>query len=269
MQPARHSFTLIELLVVVAIIALLAALLLPALKTARSQARKGACMNSLRQIHVGLMLYADDNQGWGIPNIDWSSGRIMNYWDLPVDTWMKSYFPNSKVFYCPGADPAAKSWCQRGAYSQQRSTYRMLFGTAGWDYPWYGEWHNGWCCNGLVSTPAGTYRVPCTNMKTLGTYYAQTSTTGVTYATQYIDTPDNQPAVMDEYPEGWAGYDPTMDSLFAWPTWYGEWAGWGYFLPNHNGLAGENTVFMDGHAEWKTQKQFKHKFGIFYDCAAW
>ncbi|MFW6038943.1 MAG: type II secretion system protein [bacterium] len=59
-----HAFTLVELLVVVSIIALLVALLLPALKAAREQARRVSCASNLRQIHLGVELYAEDHDGW-------------------------------------------------------------------------------------------------------------------------------------------------------------------------------------------------------------
>ncbi|MBQ6473153.1 MAG: DUF1559 domain-containing protein [Victivallales bacterium] len=74
----RISFTLIELLVVIAIIAILAAMLLPALSKAREKARCVSCVNSLKQIGLGMLMYTDDNDGIcppsekGISGVTWT-----------------------------------------------------------------------------------------------------------------------------------------------------------------------------------------------------
>ncbi|MFH0771791.1 MAG: type II secretion system protein [Candidatus Omnitrophota bacterium] len=71
-QSSLTGFTLIELLVVMTIIIILAGLLMPALQSAREQARKTNCVNNLRQIATALELYVSANneqyppvQGWG------------------------------------------------------------------------------------------------------------------------------------------------------------------------------------------------------------
>lgn len=73
---AGPGFTLIELLVVVAIIAMLAALLLPALKKANQAAAKVDCANNLRQWGFGVQLYTEHNKGWFPSSWQWMSRDV-------------------------------------------------------------------------------------------------------------------------------------------------------------------------------------------------
>lgn len=106
----RDAFTLIELLVVISIIALLVAILLPALAAARETAMATQCQSRLRSFAMWTHYYAEDNEDWIIPQRAYGGSIdpaliwfnvILPYVDAPNDT-TKGNSAAENYFLCPG-----------------------------------------------------------------------------------------------------------------------------------------------------------------------
>ncbi len=106
------GFTLVELLVVLAIISILMALLLPSLKRAKWAAKQVVCINNLHQLHIGLLLYVNDWDGYfpvanpndgGVPDYDyWGWTRqLARYTNVKTNSISAPFVPITSVFWCP------------------------------------------------------------------------------------------------------------------------------------------------------------------------
>ncbi len=101
----KHGFTLIELLVVIAIIAILAAILFPVFARAREKARQASCSSNLKQIAIGILMYAQD--------YDEMFPLLAPYNPAPCQAYLQDnldpYLKNRQIWMCPSAN--LQYWC--------------------------------------------------------------------------------------------------------------------------------------------------------------
>lgn len=131
MSGRTRGFTLIELLVVIAIIAILAAILFPVFARAREKARQSNCVSNLKQLQLGVLMYAQDydemlvNEAYAFVGDGNAAGD---------GTWrgaIFAYVNNTQVFVCPSHSPAATVFDGRYNDQLQNASYAI------------NDWHQG------------------------------------------------------------------------------------------------------------------------------
>lgn len=155
MSDTRKAFTLIELMVVIGIIAILASMLLPALGGAKERARSMGCLSNLKQLSLGVRMYADDHRGFYPHNFGAADtrktirdGTFLNWvnnvmsWELDSDNTNRVWAASGgisghvasrvEIYRCP-SDNVVSSVQRSAGWSKRMRSYSMnaMMGNAG------------------------------------------------------------------------------------------------------------------------------------------
>jgi prepilin-type N-terminal cleavage/methylation domain-containing protein/prepilin-type processing-associated H-X9-DG protein len=234
-----RAFTLMELLVVISIIAILAALLLPALSAAKQRARSAECLNNMKQIILATKLYLDDNReamvplwveqgapGWPPWTFDYNTFIVQKttYLWWPDKLRLDNFIPAQKSFNCPALTQPAID-----AHGQSASTNYVL--GIGMNYPEYG-----------AVVPAAGNSDPV---------YASASEAQVSNPSGSIVYADAAQLTSDfdeSNPDSWTEIPATGCTYFRVPSDINDWnkVDFTRSVPRHGKRV--NAAFFDGHA---------------------
>ena len=237
-----EGFTLIELLVVIAILALLIAILLPALSAAKAKGRELTCLNNLKQLQICAKLYSTDHDGFLLPN------RFVYY----IDTQSPSAGFSKDLTGCPGLAPL------------DTTTDNIKHGLL-WHYNESVKIYRCPSDMGKVRTEGGQVL----NLKRTRSYNLSQSINGLPYSDKSTSLPSFARENEIDYPRPAeliffvdVHEDSIYDSHFGIPPHGWDWAEnpprW-WDLPAGRHSRGGNFSFADGHVEhwrWTTPKIF-------------
>ena len=236
LPAVRQGFTLIELLVVVAVIALLAALLLPALRQARGKAQSAICVNNLRQQGIAFAQYALDWDDY-MPNVNLGWNRELGragYLGAPENfTSILGLSTRYRVFHCPG---------ERAAYQNADP----IIAKAGyWDY-YHGTSYT-------INFSVGGYSMGSRRGFFSGGFHSTTNVTMSDSNTPFPPMPANAGFVTDanDFTYSFAVYESRMDLPICWDYLCGGMGGTfsGYYHCFRHPGRRANMLFMDGHVD--------------------
>lgn len=233
-------FTLIELLLVIAIIAILASLLLPALARAKKMANRAACAGSLHLLGAGQTAYANDADQWSplLANAIQAPSGYKSYNSPDSYEPLNEYFPNDGIFNCASDTEKTKTSSNDMAdpIGGQRgnggitSSYYTIFGH-GKPHTQGGDFY-GWRMRGGAGRPLPNFRM---------------------FGKLGILMPDEQPMAYD-------GLSITFPYVYRAPAAYKD----SFWHVNRKAMhykeMGGNYLFADIHVEWRRYQDLQYRF---------
>lgn len=198
----KQDFSLIELLIVIAIIAILASMLLPALRRARQSAHSTACKGNLKQLALAMSNYASDYDGWGTCS-DYTGNFLFGpITESKIDQTLCPYLGMQAVDDMSIGPPAAVSICPSGR--REGTGDRISSGNPNFSYSF-----NTYLCTGTTLSNNRGSRITQVKKPSRRLYCADTADThaanlfiNTSFASRHSGGQDNL-VFVDHHVESW------------------------------------------------------------------